>query len=147
MVGELEVPKDLEENTVDAGILAQVLDLLCSFLKLAQSDEERVKVAAVFPELLSYIERSDDMFLLLNGTTALKTFIHLAHKQILELVPSERIIALCKRLLQPSCNEQAAVCLGNLVIQVIHKIQPKVDTQLLLCVVWKIYKSRMPSTV
>jgi hypothetical protein len=52
-------------------------------LKQARTDEERGKVAGVFPELLSFMERSDDMFLLLNGTTALKTFIHLAHQQIL----------------------------------------------------------------
>jgi hypothetical protein len=71
---------------------------------------------------MSYVERSDDMFLLLNGTIAIKTFIHLAHKQILELVANEKIISLCKRLLSPSCNEQAGICLGNLVIQVIHKI-------------------------
>jgi len=96
---------------------------------------------------MGFIERSDDMFLLLNGTTALKTFINVAHKQILDLIPPEKIINLCKRLLSPACNEQAGVCLGNLVIQAIHKIQPKVDTQLLVCVVWKIYKSRMPSTV
>jgi importin-9 len=33
------------------------------------------------------------------------------------------------------------------VIQVIHKVQPKIDTSLLMCVVQKIYKSRMPSIV
>lgn len=87
------------QNTVDASILAQVLDLLCCFLKLAQNDEERAKMAEVIPNLVSFLERSDDMFLLLNGTTALKTFIHLAHKQVLNHVPSERIIALTKRLL------------------------------------------------
>jgi hypothetical protein len=104
------------ENIVDAGILAHVLDLLAALLKKAKTDGERTKIVAITPELISFLERSDDMFLLLNGTTCLKTFIHLAHKQILELVPSDRIVALCKRLLQPACNEQAAVCLGNLVI-------------------------------
>lgn len=39
------------------------------------------------------------------------------------------------------------MCLGNLVIQIIHKIQPKIDTSLLMCVVQKIYKCRMPSIV
>lgn len=116
MTGDREPVQDVAEDVVDAGILAHVLDLLCTLLKKAQSEEERGKVVAVFPELVGYMEKSDDMFLLLNGTTALKTFIHLAHTQILQVVPPAKIISLCKRLLQPSCNEQAAVCLGNLVI-------------------------------
>jgi len=116
LTGDREPVQDVAENVVDAGILAHVLDLLCTLLKKAKSEEERSKIIAVFPELVNFIEKSDDMFLLLNGTTALKTFIHLAHTQILELVPPTKIVSLCKRLLQPSCNEQAAVCLGNLVI-------------------------------
>lgn len=39
------------------------------------------------------------------------------------------------------------MCLGNLVIQIFHKIQPNIDTSVLFCVVQKIYKSRMPSTL
>ena len=39
------------------------------------------------------------------------------------------------------------MCLGNYIIQIIHKIEPKIDTNLLMNVVWKIYKSRMPSIV
>jgi hypothetical protein len=34
---------------VDAAILAHVLDLLCSLLKKAKSDEERNQVVFVFP--------------------------------------------------------------------------------------------------
>ena len=70
-------------TVVDASILSHVLDLLCSLLKNSKSDEDRAKVVAVFPDILKYVEKSDDMFLLLNGTQTLKTFIHLAHKQIL----------------------------------------------------------------
>jgi len=63
------------------------------------------------------------------------------------LVSAKDVIDVAKKLLQPTTNEQAALCLGNFVIQIIHKIQPKVDTTLLMSVVWKIYKSRMPSIV
>lgn len=98
-------PLEDQSNLVDAAILAHVLDLLCSLLKKAKNDEERSQVVFVFPQLLSYMETSDDMFLLMHGTTALKSFIHLAHKQILELVAPEKVISICKRLLQPSCNE------------------------------------------
>ena len=87
------------------------------------------------------------MFLLLNGTNTLKTFIWLGHKHVLACSKPEDIIRVCKKLLQPETNEQAAICLGNLIIQVIHKIQPRIDTSLLMAVVKKIYKSRMPSIV
>ena len=55
-------------NVVDASILSHVLDLLCSLLKNSKTEEDKSKVVAVFPEILNYMEKSDDMFLLLNGT-------------------------------------------------------------------------------
>ena len=48
---------------------------------------------------MAFVEKSDDMFLLMHGTAAIKTFVHLAHKQILEIVSREKIVNLCKRLL------------------------------------------------
>jgi hypothetical protein len=52
----------------------------------------------------------------LNGTTALKTFIHYASEHCLKVVSADKIIGVCKKLLSPQTNEQAALCLGNLVI-------------------------------
>ena len=37
--------------------------------------------------------------------------------------------------------------LGSFIIYIFHNIEPKLDTNLLMSVVWKIYKSRMPSIV
>lgn len=127
--------QESQENVVDASILSHVLDLLCSLLKNSKTDEDKAKVIEVFPQLLSYVEKSEDMFLLLNGTQTLKTFIYLGHKQVLKISTPELIIGVCKKLLSPQTNEQSALCLGNLVIQVIHKIQPRIDTSLLMCVV------------
>jgi hypothetical protein len=56
------------------------------------------------------------MFLLLHGTSAIKNFIFLGHKEILKSVKAETIIEVAKKLLSPQTNEQAAMCLGNLVI-------------------------------
>ena len=98
---QLEVSQSEEEtqaktaqvtNVVDSSILQHVLDLLCSLLKYTKTDDDFEKIVAVFPQLLSFIERSEDMFLLLHGTTALKTFIHLAHVHVLKLVSPDRII-------------------------------------------------------
>lgn len=69
-----------------------------------------------FPQILEYVNKSEDMFLLLYGTSALRTFIHLAHQEILKRVSSKEIVAVAKKLLSPTINEQAALCLGNLVI-------------------------------
>jgi len=87
------------------------------------------------------------MFLLLHGTTALKNFIFVGHAEILKIVDAAKIIEVSKKLLSPLTNEQAAMCLCNLIIQIFHKIQPDIDTSVLFCVVQKIYKSRMPSTL
>ena len=44
------------------------------------------KIIDAFPALLEYVRNSEDMFLLLHGTSALRTFIHLGHKEILARV-------------------------------------------------------------
>ena len=65
-------------NIVDSSILHSVLDLLCTLLKKSKGkkQEDFAKIIDVFPQLLEYIRKSDDMFLLLHGTSTLKTFIH-----------------------------------------------------------------------
>ena len=65
------------------------MDLLCNMLKNAKSDEHRTKIVEVFPKILKYVEASEDMFLLLNGTQTLKTFIHLAHKPVIKICTPE----------------------------------------------------------
>lgn len=45
------------------------------------------------------------MFLLLHGTSALKTFINLGHTEILKLVSPKEIIEVAKKLLSPTTNE------------------------------------------
>ncbi len=54
--------------------------------------------------------------MLLHGTTALKTFIHLGHTEILKRSSPKEIIEVARKLLTPTTNEQAAMCLGNYVI-------------------------------
>lgn len=62
------------------------------------------------------------MFLLLHGTQALKCFIIYGHQEILKIINSEEIVDVAKKLLSPLKNEQATMGLGNLVIQIFHKI-------------------------
>jgi hypothetical protein len=104
---------------VDAEMMMHVLDLLSSLLKKTDKEthpEDFNKIIAVFPQLLSFVKKSDDMFFHLHGTTALKNFIFCGHKEILKIVEVETIIDVAKKLLSPQTNEAAAVCLGNLII-------------------------------
>ena len=137
-------------SVVDSTILQHVLDLLTTLLKKTDREkhaEDFCKIVAVFPQLLGFVKKSEDVFLLLHGTTALKNFIFLGHQEILKIVETQEVINVATRLLSPSMNEQAAICLGNLIIQIFHKIQPEIDTDVLFAVVQKIYKTRMPSTL
>jgi len=74
------------------------------------------KIIAVFPKLMNFVKKSEDMFLLLHGTAAIKNFIFTGHVEILETVETQEIIDVAKKLLSPQTNEQAAICLGNLII-------------------------------
>jgi hypothetical protein len=125
------------------------MDLLNTLLKRTKdkSTPEFSKIMDLFPKLLEYVHKSDDMFLLLNGVSTLRTFISLGHTEVLKRSTPTQIIDVAKKMLLPTTNENAAICLGNYVIQIFHKIEPKIDTALLMNVVWKIYKSRMPSIV
>ena len=58
-----------------------------------------MKIVEVFPQLINYINKSDDMFLLLHGTTTLKTFIHQANQEILKVSSAKEIIEVAKKLL------------------------------------------------
>lgn len=55
------------------------MDLLCTLLKKTKdkTSPEFGKIMHVFPKLLNYVHKSDDMFLLLNGVSTLRTFINL----------------------------------------------------------------------
>jgi hypothetical protein len=145
----VELPEREARPIVDASILTHVMDLLCTLLKRTKdkASPEFAKIIDVFPKLLSYVHKTDDMFLLLNGTSTLRTFINIGQAEILKRSTAKDIVDVAKKLLLPSTNENAATCIGNYVIQIFHKIEPKIDTTLLMSVVWKIYKSRMPSTV
>ncbi len=50
-------------------------------------------------------------------------------------------------MLLPETNESTAVFLGNFIIQIFSKISPKVDTEILMGIVEKIRKCRIPTIV
>jgi hypothetical protein len=77
------------------------MDLLCTLLKRTKdkTSPEFSKIIDVFPKLLEYVHKSDDMFLLLNGTSTLRTFINLGAPEILKRVSAKDIVEVAKKLL------------------------------------------------
>lgn len=69
-------------SVVDSTILQHVLDLLTTLLKKTDAEKHRedfVKIVAVFPQLMSFVKKSEDVFLLMHGTNAMKNFIFIGH--------------------------------------------------------------------
>jgi hypothetical protein len=84
-----------------------VLDLLCTLLRKTKNhqSDEFIKIIDTFPIILNYVYKSEDMFLLLHGTAALRTFIHIGSEEIKNKVPKKDIIECAKKLLLPTTNE------------------------------------------
>ena len=78
-------PANLDQkviSVVDSTILQHVLDLLTTLLKKTDREkhsEDFGKIVAVFPQLMGFVKKSEDVFLLMHGTTAMKNFIFIGH--------------------------------------------------------------------
>ena len=103
---------------VDASILTHVMDLLNILLKKTnRTTPEFGRILDLFPKLLSYVQKSDDMFLLLNGVSTLRTFMNLGQgAEIKKRSNPKEIIDVAKKMLLPTTNENSAICIGNYVI-------------------------------
>lgn len=117
-IDDPDAPVQPAKQLIDAAILTHVIELLVTLLKRTKdkTSNEFTQIISVFPQLLAYVYKSEDMFLLLNGTSALRTFIHIGHVDIKKMCTTKEIIDVAKKLLQPQTNENAAICLGNYVI-------------------------------
>jgi len=94
------------------------MDLLCILLKRTnRATSEFGKILDLFPKILEYVHKSDDMFLLLNGVSTLRTFINLGQgTEIKKRSNAKDIIDVAKKMLLPTTNENSAICIGNYVI-------------------------------
>ena len=83
-----------------------MLDLLSTLLKKTDKNKpEFDKIIEIFPKLIEYIKTSDDMFLLLHGTMAIKNFIFYGHEAVLKVSSVNTLLDTTKRLLSPQRNE------------------------------------------
>jgi hypothetical protein len=136
------------DKMLDSSILQHSLDILSRLLKKTDADsEEHCAVIDIFPILLQIAIESEDVYLLLHTTSTLRTFIAVSHKKIKERKVTKKILEVAKKMLKPETNEATAVFLGNFIIQIFSKISPKIDTDILMGIVEKIRKCRIPTIV
>jgi hypothetical protein len=136
------------DSLIDSSVLQHSLDILCRLLKKTDSESpEHIALIDIFPILLEIALESQDVFLLLHTTSTLRTFIAVSHEKIKERKVAKKILEVAKKMLKPETNESTAVFLGNFIIQIFCKISPKIDTDILMGVVEKIRKCRIPTIV
>ena len=63
---------------------------------------------------------SNDLYLLLHSTSALRTWVANCHEQILDMGLTDQILELAKKMLDPKTLESTALFLGNFIIQIFH---------------------------
>lgn len=100
--------------------------------------------------VVKMLKHSEDQTLAICGTTCLRTLIGKGHKAVLQFAKKSFVpdlLKLCDKLLNPLSQEISCINVGYLLLHIFDKIMPKISTELLMAVVQKIYKSRMPSVV
>jgi hypothetical protein len=93
---------------------------------------------------------TDDQTFIVNGTGCLRTLLAHGHTHIPPHAKKQLasdLVVLCEKLLDPLAVENLCLNVGYLLIHIFDKFMPKISTELLMAVVQKIYKSRMPSIV
>jgi hypothetical protein len=136
------------DTILDSSILQHSLDILSRLLKKTDPEsDEHSAVIDIFPILLQIALESEDLYLLMHTTSTLRTFIAISHEKIKDRKVTKKILEVAKKMLLPETNEATAVFLGNFIIQIFSKISPKIDTDILMGVVEKIRKCRIPTIV
>ena len=91
--------------------------------------------------------KNDDPQLITHGTGCIRTYVAVAHRQIILQNLSPKIIELCNKILDPTLPETAALHLGYLVVQIFAKLSPKIDQEILVGLIQKLHKCKLPSVV
>ena len=119
--------------------------------KCAPEDPAYENLLTIIPSLIKKIHASlEDQAFVITGTAYIRTVVAYGHKLFhtgsKKLLVHE-ILKLCERLLDPACVEISCINVGYILLHVFEKLMPKISTELLMAVVQKVYKSRMPSVV
>lgn len=105
----------------------------------------------LLPELIKKMSSHIDEQSLVNiGCSCLRTLIAYGHKKISDTTKKQlipKLLNVCQQLLEPATAEIACLNVGYLLLHIFDKLMPKIGTDILMHVVQKIYKSRMPSVV
>jgi len=129
-------------------ILPSSLELTTLFLKKSSAESnERERLMDIVEPLLDLLGRTEDISLLLQGTSCLRAFCGYTANEVVKRGLEEKVVETVASLLNPAKNEAGALGLGYLVIQVFCKISPKIDEDLLIGCLNKLHRCKMPSIV
>lgn len=119
--------------------------------KCSPSSPAYAEITSLLPTLISRsLSCIEDQSFVIAATGCVRTTIaygseHLLSSSMKTLI--SEIIKLCERLLDPTTVEITCINVGYILLHVFEKLSQKVSTELLMGVIQKIYKSRMPSVV
>ncbi len=91
----------------------------------------------------------DDQSFVIVTTNCVRTIVAYGHKAIHSAKKHivTDLLKLCEKLLDPTGAEICCINVGYMLLHIFDKLMPKVSTELLMAVVQRVYKSRMPSVV
>lgn len=119
--------------------------------KCNSSSSSYSKVIALVPMLISKTHDSfDDQAFITAVTGCIRTIIAYGNELLLTSSTKtlvNEVLKLCEKLLDPNIIEIACINVGYILLHVFEKLSQKVSTELLMVIIQKIYKSRMPSVV
>ena len=120
-------------------------------IKCSSQDPAYECIMGIVPILVGKLSScTDDQSFIITGTGCLRTLLAHGHIHIPPHAKRQLVadlVHLCEKLLDPSALENLCLNVGYLLIHIFDKFMPKISTELLMAVVQKIYKSRMPSIV
>ncbi|CAD8134500.1 unnamed protein product [Paramecium pentaurelia] len=135
----------------DIGLMSAIMHLTSIFIKYCSDNKAQEAFINLLPSMVNLILINEDPQLQVHTSQCLKNFIIIETGQILKMNLVQDVMKVNLKLLevpQNSANESASLFAGNLVMITINNLlDGNPDINLLKSVVFKIYRSRMPSTV
>ncbi|CAD8159758.1 unnamed protein product [Paramecium octaurelia] len=135
----------------DISLMSAIMNITSTFIKFCSDSKAQDAFINLLPSMVNLILINEDPQLQVHTSQCLKNFIIIETGQILKMNLVQDVMKVNLKLLevpQNSANESASLFAGNLVMITINNLlDGNPDLNLLKAVVFKIYRSRMPSTV
>lgn len=148
----LEVTSDLSTlKPSDIQLMTSIFDVTSTFIKNCQDFKASENLISLLVPLLKVMNINEDIQLQVTASVCLKNFIKVAFPHITKNLLTDQIIKVIYKLLEVPKNSQLEGCAllsGNLVMITFNNLMNgKADPEILKQIVYKLYRSRIPSIV